>query len=220
MAATSTSTCIVTKTTEEEPLSSKIEQVVVPAEAVAATATTTTTTTTTKSTQASIRYLKWQDLYSHEKPFQIFLNIPPDAIDQRESNLVFEQVDRGIEDIRGRESNFSLDGNGFRFVEYHYDDGVESGGGGGGDEVGREEVDFKNKEEVEERYLPRIERLIKENVEGADEVLFIYNFFLSFFAPHTLPPSHAATTLRASLPLEGVLRKPSLDKALQSDSDD
>lgn len=102
---------------------------------------------------ASIKFLKWLPLCEREKPFNIFLDIPDDAADQRTNNLVFEDGPTEIQDVRGQEGIFSLDKNGFMFLKYHTDfDG------------------FENRRAVEEHCLPEVERLIHKNVEGVDKI--------------------------------------------------
>ena len=102
---------------------------------------------------AEAKFLKWIPLYEEEKPFNIFIDIPHDAVDKRANNLVFEQHPIDFQDIRGQETAFSLDDNGFTFV--------------------RHTTEFHNFEDrcaVEQTYLPEVEQLIRENVEGADKI--------------------------------------------------
>lgn len=106
---------------------------------------------------ASIQFVKWQDLYEREKPFQLFLDLPPDAPDQRKTNLVFERKDVEVKDIRGQEKDFRLDENGF---VYRTMDGFE---------------DLIDKSEILERYLPAVEELLRKVVEGADRI-FIFDW--------------------------------------------
>ncbi|KAK4443223.1 hypothetical protein QBC34DRAFT_337255 [Podospora aff. communis PSN243] len=63
--------------------------------------------------QANLRFLKRLDLYKWEKPFQLFLNLPADAEDKRQTNLTFEDLPVQIRDIRERDSPPSLDDHGF-----------------------------------------------------------------------------------------------------------
>ena len=65
--------------------------------------------------KARMLYLDWwQELNNHEKRFEIFSAIPKDAQNQKADNLVFKQGPWEImHDIRGRESEYSLDKNGF-----------------------------------------------------------------------------------------------------------
>ena len=61
----------------------------------------------------TLSYLEWKDLFKTEKPFQLFLNIPWDAIDTRQTNMDFEETLCVIQDIRGREGEFNLDEHAF-----------------------------------------------------------------------------------------------------------
>jgi len=112
----------------------------------------------TQDAVGSIKYLKWKSLYHHEKPFNIFLDPPKDAKDQRTTNLTYEDRETYFRDVRGHESSFSLDGNGFIFRRYSltFDN-------------------FEDPKAVETEYLPEVERIIKQEVEGADKI-FIFDW--------------------------------------------
>lgn len=103
----------------------------------------------------TLKFLDWQELYETEKPFQIFINIPDEAEDKRTSNLVFEDVETAVHDVRGREKDFDLDKNGFRFLRHS-----------------SSLDDFHNKELIEKIYLPEVEALLRKEVEGVDKVFF------------------------------------------------
>lgn len=112
---------------------------------------------TSQDVQASVQFLTWQDMYNREKPFNLFFDISPDAKDQRKTNLVFEDVDIQINDMRGSEESFDLDTHGFMVTQLPpFAIRLENG-------------------PVEEFYLPAVEKLVKEKVEGADRVL-IYDW--------------------------------------------
>jgi len=68
--------------------------------------------------RVTLKFLHWQQLYETEKPFQIFINIPEDAEDKRTSNLVFEDVERTVQDVKTTEKSFSLDDNGFKLCKH------------------------------------------------------------------------------------------------------
>lgn len=106
---------------------------------------------------AAIQFLKWQPLYEKEKPFQLFLDLPPDVADQRRTNLAFETRMVEVKNIRGHEKCFDLDENGFI---YRTMDGFE---------------DLKDKTEVTGQYLPAIEQLLRKEVEHADRI-FIFDW--------------------------------------------
>src|ERR1700754_4130329 len=65
--------------------------------------------------QASLKFLQWQSLYEVEKPFQIFINIPDHVKDRRTTNLVFEDCQVMIKDVRGHSHDFTLDYHGFMY---------------------------------------------------------------------------------------------------------
>lgn len=110
---------------------------------------------TSRDVQASLSFLDWQDLYEVEKPFQIFINIPEDAEDQRDTNLVFKRVCVMIWDVRGLSTELSLDTNGFIYRQHTM-----------------RTIDCTNREDVQQSYLPEVEELLKREVEGADRVFF------------------------------------------------
>ena len=106
-------------------------------------------------TQVSLSFLHWQELYEREKPFQIFTNIPEDAEDQRDSNLVFKRETVLIRDIRGLSEMFSLDTNGFIYRRHTL-----------------KNIDSYDRKSIEQNYLPKIEKLLRQAVEGIDQVFF------------------------------------------------
>ncbi|KAL9609701.1 MAG: hypothetical protein Q9167_005551 [Letrouitia subvulpina] len=110
---------------------------------------------TSRDVQASLSFLHWQDLYNLEKPFQIFINIPEDAEDQRDTNLVFKRVCLTIRDVRGLSTELSLDTNGFIYRQHTM-----------------RTTDCTDREDVEQSYLSEVEELLKREVEGADRVFF------------------------------------------------
>ena len=105
--------------------------------------------------QVSLSFLHWQDLYEREKPFQIFTNIPEDAEDQRDTNLVFKRECVSVYDVRGLLRNTSLDTNGFIFRKHTLKNG-----------------NFHDRNSIEQNYLPEIETLLKSEVDGADRIFF------------------------------------------------
>ena len=110
---------------------------------------------TTQDITARLSFLQWQKLYEEEKPFQIFINIPEDAEDQRNTNLVFRNVCLNIHDVRGHSEDFSLDTNGFMYRQHTTN-----------------MVSFRDRKLIEESYLPEIETLLRIEVEGAGRIFF------------------------------------------------
>lgn len=103
----------------------------------------------------TLKFLKWQPLYVDEKPFQIFINIPPSALDQRTTNLVFENITLPVHDIRFLPLPPTLDSHGFTYIKQ--ETSVKN---------------FSSRENVDKYYLPDIEALLRMEVEGVDRVFF------------------------------------------------
>ncbi len=103
----------------------------------------------------TLKFLEWQALYEIEKPFQIFINIPEDAVDQRNTNLVFKDVPLLVQDVRKFEDQASIDDVGFIYRRFT-----------------TTFSDFENCTAVESLYLPEVERLLKTELDGVDRVFF------------------------------------------------
>lgn len=103
----------------------------------------------------ALKFLQWQPLYSVEKPFQIFMNIPSTAADRRDTNLVFEDAQISIQDVRTLPLPASIDEKGFIYRKHRTY--VES---------------FNDRKAVEEIYLPEVEILLRNELEGVDRVFF------------------------------------------------
>ena len=106
---------------------------------------------------AALSYLRKLELYKHEKPFEMLMDIPKDAADQRYFNTKFEAREHVIRDMRNSDEDFTLDKNGFTVRNFR--SCVDSGG----------VIDRKL---VEDHYLPEVEKLIRDNVEGVDQLFF------------------------------------------------
>jgi hypothetical protein len=104
---------------------------------------------------ATLKFLSWQPLYETEKPFQIFMNIPPDVPDQRTTNLVFGDHQVEIRDVRNRNLPSSIDEMGFIYRQHE-----------------TSITDFTSREVVEREYLPEVEGLLRRELEGVDKVFF------------------------------------------------
>jgi hypothetical protein len=93
---------------------------------------------------------------SPQKPYEILPEathlFPPS---HPRSNLKFSDRACDIEDVRGREGEFELDVHGFKFLKY-------------GTEV---EGDFRDKRQIEGKYLREVEELIRRELgEGVSRV--------------------------------------------------
>lgn len=105
---------------------------------------------------ACLRYLDWQERYKHEKPFQVFAEVPEGST-ERLTNLVFVQSPPiSIRDLRGNEEHFSLDQNGFMIRRYEMPN-----------------VQMTTQQQMKENVIPCFDALVKREVKGAD---FVYCF--------------------------------------------
>ncbi|KAH7000617.1 hypothetical protein EDB80DRAFT_866625 [Ilyonectria destructans] len=102
----------------------------------------------------TINYAKWLPIYEREVPYQILSHF---SGDYKKTNLEFgpAPVPETIHDMRGRQTNFTADSHGFQ--------------------VCRQETavkDWTNKDVIETQYYAEMERLLKKELEGVDEVFF------------------------------------------------
>ena len=104
----------------------------------------------------TFQHIVWKDLYLKEKPFQLFLDIPADAPDQRKTNVEFEHREIAVQDIRQKKEAFGLDSHGFMVRRSSTLSNL---------------VDL-NTTSVESIYLPAIEEFLRAEVEGVDRVFF------------------------------------------------
>ncbi|KAK3377157.1 hypothetical protein B0T24DRAFT_656821 [Lasiosphaeria ovina] len=106
---------------------------------------------------ARMTYLEWQDLYSTEKPFQIFVSVDAAAGENiRDTNIVFGQgTEEIIHDCRGKEGDFTLDEHGFSFVTHH-----------------SQMVSWDDADTVKEVYLKEVEELLRQQVDDVGQVFF------------------------------------------------
>ena len=111
--------------------------------------------------EVTLKFLDWQELYSREKPFQIFIDVPDDAVDQRSSNLVFRNVEVPLKDVRTVPEDFSLDVNGFVYRKYK-----------------SSFSNILNRDTVETTYLPEIEAILRQELLGVDRI-FIFDWRVS-----------------------------------------
>lgn len=111
------------------------------------------------------RYLKWQELYKVEKPFQVLIDLPEDAELKRQTNMEFEDgSEMTITDIRAVQSRPQIDTHGFTYA-YH--------------DSSLTEDQFLDKVNVESIYLPECEALLRSSLDGVDEIHFFNWLVLS-----------------------------------------
>ena len=106
---------------------------------------------------ATLHYLKWQELYKIEKPYQLFSTVTKQELPVRgATNLEWTKGDvEIIHDVRGRASQFTLDSNGFAFLK-----------------VPTKFGNFDSSEQIERFYLPEVEDILFREVEGVDQIYF------------------------------------------------
>jgi hypothetical protein len=103
-----------------------------------------------------LRFLERQPCYAKEKRYQVIMSGQDEKPDFRDTNLIFvESPPISIHDIRGKEKDFSLDANGFAVC--HQESRLNS---------------FNAVKDIEEVYLPEVERLIRKEASGADTIHF------------------------------------------------
>lgn len=101
-----------------------------------------------------LKYLKWDDKYEIEKPFQLYADIPPDSPQTVRGNVRFEEGElEMIQDARIQPSKFALDSHGFEFVSFK-----------------TTFSDWKNRQAVQTQFYSEVEQLLKDAVKGADIV--------------------------------------------------
>ncbi|KAK1750089.1 Aspirochlorine biosynthesis protein N [Echria macrotheca] len=112
--------------------------------------------------RAEIQYLKRLPLYNEEKPFQIFVPIDANAADTRSTNLEFEAREQQFEDIRGRETKFSLDNDGFQIKTYPTALSLSH---------------FQDRQAVETKYFNEIKQIL-QGIEGGYDEVFLFDWRL------------------------------------------
>jgi len=128
---------------------------------------------------AKLKFLSPLPLYKTEKPFQIFTNIPPEALDQRTTNLVFEDHAVQITDIRSLpekvlKRDFTLDQKGFVYEKH---------------KTKMKKENFDDQDMIERVYLPEVEDLIRKELEGRE----VGKVFIFDWRVRPLPPSSLET---------------------------
>jgi len=110
------------------------------------------------------KYVQWDDLFLTEKPFEVTtIAIPPDAADQRKTNLTFKYADEEVvHDVGEPSPDFKLDVHGFTYVKYQSKLHGE---------------DFNNAETIEQTYIPECKELLKQYMDDVD-LVYVYNWRL------------------------------------------
>ena len=120
-----------------------------------------------KHERRKLMYLQWDDKFEQEKPYQIVSENIPELDGLARSNIEMgEGPEELIEDVRGRESAFSLDQNGFQIIKHQFPS-----------------IDYQSNDDVENVYKPEIERLLKEQVRTSTPIRSRYLLSRLFIAP-------------------------------------
>ncbi|OTA96831.1 hypothetical protein M434DRAFT_392516 [Hypoxylon sp. CO27-5] len=107
--------------------------------------------------RASIQFLKWSPLYEKERPFQIFMDILPDAQDRRKTNLVWDEKDVLVEDFRERADDFQIDTHGFttrRLPGF---------------------TELSDKDVIQTEYIPAVKKMLQESLQDVGTV-FVFDW--------------------------------------------
>ena len=100
-------------------------------------------------------FVQWNDLYKKERPFMAFIDPPPDAKDQRVTNLLYEDHQIHFQDLRERRKPYSIDDEGFAYITHETN--VE---------------DFENATTVESEYFSECRDILQNHVTGVDDIYF------------------------------------------------
>lgn len=106
---------------------------------------------------ATFQYLRWDDKFLKEKPYQVLSGITNRSVELQATNIEFENgaQEELVKDVRGLETRYSLDEHGF---SYHNLEHVFQA--------------FHDREKVEQEYIPGVvEPFLKQHVQGADRVV-------------------------------------------------
>lgn len=108
---------------------------------------------TRKDARVKLQYLKNDPLYDTVKPLQVTPNFQDAA---HKTNVFLEAgPEETLNDVRGREQEFTLDDHGFAYV--HAPTAFK---------------DWSSQPQIAKEYLPEMEQLLRREVDGCDEVVF------------------------------------------------
>lgn len=110
---------------------------------------------------ASLRYLQWEDEFQNVKPYTLYMDVP-EGFPPQNYRVDWEEPET-IHDVRGNESKYSLDDNGFAYYKHHF------------------KVDSYDRETLERDYIPQVESFLLKTIPNATEVK-IYTWRVSLIA--------------------------------------
>lgn len=106
--------------------------------------------------KATFTYLKWQERYQYEKPFQVFSALADESTAQSSSNLHFEDGnDELVRDVRNKKHKFNLDVHGFAFSNHRFQSSW-----------------FVDSDTIVNHYLPEMEVLLRQHLRSIDTIYF------------------------------------------------
>ncbi|KAF7587686.1 hypothetical protein BBP40_006872 [Aspergillus hancockii] len=122
--------------------------------------------------EVKLTYLQWQSIYGHTRPYRIarFGRKKQKGDQEKLHNLIFRQENCAeiIQDIRGfkeEDIKFTLEANGFAYCKYPPSSPMKP-------------QDFWNSEQVEKVFLPECEAILRNEIEGIDQV-YIFDWKVS-----------------------------------------
>lgn len=106
---------------------------------------------------ATVKFLKWIPLYEEERPFQIFMELPLEAPDQRKTNLTWDEKDVTVTDFRDNAADFQLDTHGFATRKL---EGF---------------TELENDKDINARYIPEVKRMLETEL-GDVGTVFVFDW--------------------------------------------
>lgn len=120
-------------------------------------------TRATATATAEFEFIKPLGLYETEKPYRLYIAPPKAKPDLPDTNVVLKRVsDIPVHDVRGRESELSLDKQGFEFIKH--------------DQVF---TAFDDDDRVQKEFLPQVEETMRKHIPNAHRI-FIYDSRVCF----------------------------------------
>ncbi|OAA53931.1 hypothetical protein SPI_09138 [Niveomyces insectorum RCEF 264] len=103
---------------------------------------------------AQLDFIKPLDIYTKEKPYQLFLAKPKSRQDVDLTNVEVDTVPNiPLHDVRGREDDFRIDEHGFQYIKH--------------DQTFRA---FDDPQRVNDEFLPQVVKVIKDHIPCAERV--------------------------------------------------
>ncbi|KAI3318885.1 hypothetical protein HD806DRAFT_304982 [Xylariaceae sp. AK1471] len=117
--------------------------------------------------KAFVQFLQWNSLYENERPFQIFMDLLPDAEDRRKTNLVWDEKQIEVENFRDQAPKFQLDTHGFatfRLPGFRL---------------------LPDRDTIMEKYLPAVKDMLQSQLQDVGTV-FVYDWRIRSSRPKAI----------------------------------